>query len=226
MQHLVAHDVAPETCVSRENDPVATRAPPAGDRSRFVLDSPDARHLIPGDGVQAAGEAGALLRECPPSLVDRRRVETLGARRKRRRGPVAPQRQGHNREESQSHVLITAGRRGERDEAVVGCYFIAPSGSTALARTAGSHAAAMATTISSTVTLARVTGSVTLTSTNMARRSRVVASDTTRPTAAPIRAVRSPSPRIWRATTDGVAPSAIRKPISNSRWVTEYAITP
>ena len=83
-----------------------------------------------------------------------------------------------------------------------------------------------ATAANTATTAAIVSGSVRLTPKSCAVSTRLAASAATTPIAAPTATGRSDWLRISRTTLPGVAPSAMRTPISCVRWLTKYAITP
>src|SRR6266508_5441932 len=102
----------------------------------------------------------------------------------------------------------------------------ATSGSTFVARRAGTKQASKATAMSSSAIAANVAGSVALTLKSRFFIVRVNANDETRPSAKPINVSFMPCLTTSFNTSRCDAPSAIRTPISRVRCATAYDINP
>src|SRR5215471_14809686 len=102
----------------------------------------------------------------------------------------------------------------------------ASSGLSRAARRAGSQHARAETARSSSVVAPKTQGSRGVMPYNSDAIKRLPASATMTPMVAPARATALPCLRIIAATLRGSAPSAIRTPISDVRWLTIYDMTP
>src|SRR5262249_7406666 len=103
---------------------------------------------------------------------------------------------------------------------------IATSGSTRLARRAGTNAAAKAVATSTAVTTANVIGSVGSTPKRNLLRTRVTPAATANPTTTPARDIAAVRRSTRFTTPTGEAPSAMRIPNSRDRSFTADARTP
>ena len=99
-------------------------------------------------------------------------------------------------------------------------------GSTRIARRAGTLHAAAATATNTIGTTINVSGSLGVTPYSNIASGLVAARAETTPTATPINANFSPWPMTRAITCGGLAPSAVRIPISRVRWETRCDITP
>src|SRR6185437_12801404 len=112
-------------------------------------------------------------------------------------------------------------QRAQRGHPNPHSYLSATIGSTLVARRAGRKLASSAAATSTTATVAKVNGSRGLTPNSIPDSRRVAAKLAKRPAATPARTTRIPCPTTRRIRSRGLAPNAMRNPISCMRWLTE-----